>query len=85
MFFVEIYKLKNDSSQETIVICKLIGDKVECEGSELFIKNLEEEGILDYSGSKDKKLFFKDGILFLQQLKNNFRSGYLNASEVKKK
>ena len=85
MFFVEIYKLKNDGSQEVVVICKLIDEKVKCEGSESFIKNLEEKGILDYSGSTDKNLFFKDGLLFLQQLKNNFKSGYLNASEVKKK
>ena len=83
MPFVEIYKLQNDGSQQVIAVCRLVGDAVKCEGNEIFIKNLEREGILDYSQPQLQKIFFKDGLRFLEQLKNNFKSGYLSASEIK--
>ena len=85
MSFVEIYKLKNDASQEIIVTCKLTTDgMVICEGDKEFAENLMREGILDYSSSPSKKLFPKDGIKFLEQLKYNFKSAYLMASDIKK-
>jgi len=84
MSFVEIYKLQNNGEQKIIVTCKLIEKTVICEGDEAFINNLKKDGILDYSSDDhNKKLFFKDGLKFLEQLKYNFKSGYLNASEVK--
>ena len=83
MSFVEIYKTKNDGTQEIMAICHLTDDFVVCEGNERLVKSLED-GVLDYSSDdSNKKLFFKDGLKFLEQLKYNFKSGYLNASEVK--
>ncbi|KKS38209.1 MAG: hypothetical protein A3G49_04775 [Candidatus Sungbacteria bacterium RIFCSPLOWO2_12_FULL_41_11] len=83
MPFVEIYKLKNDGSQEIIATCKINRNAVECAGRFIFIENLKNGGIRDYSSPEGNKLFFKDGLLFLEQLKYNFKSGYINASEVK--
>ena len=84
MKFVEIYKLQNDGSQKIIAVCKLAEDGgVECDGEKTFVDNLKQEGIRDYSKSAGEKLFPKDGLRFLEELRFNFRSGYLNASEVK--
>lgn len=83
MQFVEIFKLKDDGSQEILATCRLSKDRVLCEGNEVFIKNIEQEGIVDYSQSPNQKIFFKNGIKFLEQLQYNFKSGYLNASKVK--
>lgn len=85
MQFVEFYKLKNDGSQEIIATCTMAEDIVVCEGDEALIKNLEKDGILDYSQTPPQKIFPKDGLRFLEQLKYNFKSGYLNASEIKEK
>ena len=84
MKYVEFYKLNNDGSQSVIAKCQLDKNgKVFCEGHEILIKNLERDGIVNYSDPEKKTLFFADGILFLEQLKYNFTSGYLNASDVK--
>lgn len=83
MSFVEIYKLQNDGSQTVLATCALSGESVKCQGDEIFVKNLEQEGIRDYTSETAEKLFPKDGLKFLEQLQNNFKSGYLNASEVK--
>ena len=89
MKYVEFYKLQNDGSQKVIATCHLTENgQVECEGDAVFVDNLEREGIKDYSSSDDKNaelLFFKDGLKFLEQLKFNFTSGYLNASDVQDK
>ena len=83
MKFVEIYRLEKADSPKILVVCKLIDGNVICEGNEAFIKNLEKEGIFNYSEESQKKLFFKDGLRFLDQLKHNFKSGYLLASKIK--
>lgn len=85
MTHVEILKLKNDGTQEILVTCRLVGEQVVCEGDEIFVRNLEREGIFDYSSPEYPRptLFFKDGRKFLEQLQNHFRSGYLIATEVK--
>ena len=81
--YVEIYKLENDGGQKVLAVCKMTDSGVACEGDRVFIDNLTDRGILDY-GSEDKtKLFPKDGRKFLEQLKFNFKSGYLNASDIK--
>ena len=81
---VEIYKLKNDGSQEVIVVCSLKDDKVVCEGkNKAFADNLEKDGIIDYSSEERKTLYPKDGLKFLEQLQYNFKSGYINASAVR--
>lgn len=88
MPYVEIYKLKNDGSQDVLAVCRLKEDakEVTCESaSPVFLENLEREGIKDYSAPNGKRLFFPDGRKFLEQLKFNFNSAYLSASDVKTK
>lgn len=83
MQYVEIYKLKHDGSQEIVAICKLVRKEVACSGDKILAENLKNEGIKDYSDqAKHKKLFFGDGLKFLKNLKFNFKSGYLNASDI---
>jgi len=84
MKFVEFYKLQNDGSQQVIATCKLQNNDVVCEGDDVFVQNLTRDGILDYSNPQ-VRLFPKDGFRFLEQLKYNFKSGYLNASEIKER
>jgi hypothetical protein len=81
---VEIYKLNDDGTQSIAAICELSADgKVICSGdNKVFVENLERGGIIDYSSEEKKTLFPKDGLKFLEQLQYNFKSGYLNASEV---
>ncbi|OGN08399.1 MAG: hypothetical protein A3J46_06745 [Candidatus Yanofskybacteria bacterium RIFCSPHIGHO2_02_FULL_41_11] len=84
MKFVEIYKLQNSGDQKVIVTCKLRDPVVICDGDPIFIKNLEKDGIRDYS-NKDlgaSKLFPKDGVKFLENLKFAFKSGYLVATDI---
>ena len=85
MEYIEIYKLQNDGSQKVLAVCKLVEGEVVCEGEEVFVQNLKNEGIFDYKSQSQprEKLFPKDGRKFLEQLRFNFKSGYLNASEIK--
>ena len=83
MSFVEFYKLNNDGTQKVIAACRFKDGLVACEGDMVFIGNLRDQGVNDYNNPKGDKIFFKDGIKFLEHLKFNFNSGYLNASEVK--
>lgn len=80
---VEIYKLESDGTQSVIAVCNLAGDKVVCEGDVNLVANLEKEGIRNYLNETPPQLFPKDGLEFLKQLKYAFKSGYLNASDVK--
>lgn len=82
MKFVEIYKIDNDGKQSVLVTCILTSGGLKIEGEQSLINNLNN-GIQNYSEIGDDKVYPKDGILFLEQLKFNFKSGYLNASEVK--
>ena len=83
MKYVEIYKLHNDGAQTIVAMCKLVGSSIECSGDEVFVKNLTEQGIKNYSDLSDgTNLFPKDGIKFLENLKLAFKSGYLQATEV---
>lgn len=87
MKYVEFYKLQNDGAQKIIATCYLDEKgEVQCGGDDVFVENIKKDGIKDYS-SQDKKgkLFLKDGLKFLEQLKFNFTSGYLNASDIKGK
>lgn len=81
---VNIYKLNNDGTQSVVVICELSGRKVICKGEEILTRNLEKNGIKDYASRDGKVLYFSDGLNFLKQLKFNFKSGYLNASDIVK-
>ena len=84
MKHIEIYKLQNDGEQKVIATCRLNGEgAVICEGDRVFVENLEKEGILDYGNLETRnKLFPKDGIRFLENLKHAFRSGYLVATDI---
>ncbi len=83
MSYVKFYKLQNNGSQKVVATCRLDKNgQVACEGDEVLIKNLKEGGIKDYASVDSRKLYFNDGMKFLEQLKFNFTSGYLNASEV---
>ena len=79
---VEIYRLNNDGTQKVIATCRLDNNLVVCDGEEPFLDYLSKEGIKNYSVMPPVKISLKDGKLFLEQLKNNFKSGYLNASEI---
>ncbi len=82
---VIIYKLQDDGEQTEIVSCSLENevDGVICKGDEIFIANLTDDGIKDYSGPEvAKPLFPKDGLLFLEQLGRHFRYPYMSASEI---
>ena len=79
---VEIYKLSENGAQETIVTCKLLGEIVSCEGEAKLVEYLTAKGIADYSSSTPVTLYPQDGLRFLQQLKFNFKSGYISASDV---
>ena len=80
MKHVIIYKLQDDGSQTVLAVRKLVGEIVECEGNQIFINNLMGDGIRDYAElDPSTRLFPKDGASFLEQLPNDFRSGYLMA------
>ena len=83
MQFVEIYKLNNDGTQRVIAVCTLKDGGVVCEGEKIFVENLARDGIVDRSLKERKLLYPMDGLKFLEQLPRNFKSGYLNASEIK--
>lgn len=84
MKIVQIYKLQNNGAQKVIATCKLTDSGVVCDGNPIFIKNLEKDGVRDYSSAdlKANKLFPKDGIKFLENLKFAFKSGYLVATDI---
>lgn len=85
MKYVEIYKLNNDGSQSVIATCILEEDgTVSCSGDEVLVENLKNGGIKNYA-EPDSLLFFKDGLKFLEQLKFNFNSGYINGSDIMEK
>jgi hypothetical protein len=84
MKYVEIYKLQDDGTQKVVITCRLNDAGVAlCEGEDQIKDNLIARGIDDYSGGDGSKLFPTDGLRFLEELSNNFRSGYLMASEIK--
>lgn len=83
MRYVELYKLQNDGSQKVVAVFRLgENDVVFCEGDLVLGNNVEKEGIKDHSQANGGRLFFKDGLKFLEQLRFNFTSGYLNASDL---
>ena len=79
---VKIYQTSSDGSQTTIAECFLNHNQVDCQGDNNFVTHLKEVGIRDYSENTEENLLPKDGLKFLEQLKYNFKSGYLNASDV---
>ncbi|KKQ35163.1 MAG: hypothetical protein US50_C0023G0005 [Candidatus Nomurabacteria bacterium GW2011_GWB1_37_5] len=83
MKYVEIYKLQNNGEQSVVLHCVLDGDMVRFEGEgKQIAENLENFGIRDYKDESKQNVFSKDGLKFLENLKYNFDSGYLNASDI---
>jgi len=84
MKYVEIYRLEKDG-QKKVAECQLEGTEVKIVGDPGMALMLSKEGIINYSDAGEQRFFPKDGEKFLEQLKFYFRSGYLNASEIKEK
>lgn len=89
MYFVDLFELDSQAKQKKIATFKMDEESpnVEIEGDQYHpaIENLKGEGIFDYKNATPTKLYPWDGLNFLENLKYNFRSGYLSASEVQKK
>ncbi len=87
MKVVEIYKLENNGDQTILATCSLEAEVVMCEGEGIFVENLKNVGISNYTGDRGTKerLLPEDGLLFLENLKYAFRSGYLMATDVLEK
>lgn len=90
LYFVDLFELDPQAKQKKIATFKMDEDRpenVEIEGDQYHpvIENLRGEGIFDYKNATPTKLYPHDGMSFLENLKYNFRSGYLSASEVQKK
>ena len=85
MKFVEIYRTQDDGSQKVIAECNLTEAVVEIVGDPMLAMQLMYDGIIDYSAPGKKRLYPKDGVKFLEQLKNYLKNGYTNASDIKEK
>ncbi|HRN96342.1 MAG TPA: hypothetical protein PLD54_02765 [Candidatus Levybacteria bacterium] len=79
---VEIYQLSDQGEQKVIAVCSLTEETVLCEGDESFVNHLSQNGITDYSQTPRITIFPDAGLHFLEQMKNNFSSGYINASDI---
>ncbi|QQG42150.1 MAG: hypothetical protein HYV90_02440 [Candidatus Woesebacteria bacterium] len=79
---VLIYKLENDGSQKVICTCVLENNSVKCDGDSGLVANLNSEGIINYAAETPEKVFPKDGKIFLENLSQNFNSGYFNATDI---
>ena len=90
MYFVNLYELDRNKNQKKIATFKF--------GEETFgtvqteetvnhpvIDSINREGILDFKFAKPGRLYPYDGMSFLENLKYNFRSGYLSATDVQQK
>jgi hypothetical protein len=90
LYFVELFELGRDAQQKKIATFKLSGDggnTVEIDGDQEHpvVEGIKGDGIFDYKNARPGKLYPHDGMSFLENLKYHFRSGYLLATDVKKK
>lgn len=83
MSYVNILKLNDDGSQKIIAVCRLTNEKIVTIEGESWITDQLKAGIEDYSDpTNHKPLKPETGLKFLEQLKYNFKSGYLNATDI---
>lgn len=82
MKHVKILKLNKDKTQTEVADCQLIDGMVKCEGEPALIELFETEGIYQLDSKTPRKVFPKDGEVFLIQLKSNFSSSYYGAEEI---
>lgn len=77
---VEILRLKGDGSQEIAAKGVLrVDGRVELEGDEKLVRQLETRGVLDTSVKPPKRVYPTDGERFIRALEGAFKSGYLTA------
>lgn len=80
MKYVNFYNLGKDGSQIITARCSFVDDRVVCEGDTDLVNSLEKDGII--CRSERTRIFPKDGLVFLEQLANNYKSAYLSATDV---
>ncbi len=90
LHYVELFELGQDAQQKKIATFNLPeedGTVVEVDGDHHHpvVEGILEEGIFDYKYARPGKLYPRDGMNFLENLKYHFRSGYLLATDVKEK
>lgn len=89
LYYVELFELDRDAQQKKIATFKLLEERgstveIECEHEHPVLASIQFEGIFDYKYARPGKLYPYDGLSFLENLKYQFRSGYLLATDVKK-
>jgi len=80
---VNLYKLNNNAKQELVLTFSLENNQVIMRGSATkLIEKIQREGIIDYTSKFQLPIFSDDGLKFLEQLKYNFKTAYLMATDV---
>lgn len=90
MYFVDLYELDKSKHQKKVATFKFSEEtfgsvQTEGEANHPAIDSITREGILDFKFSRPGRLYPYDGMSFLENLKYNFRSGYLSATDVQQK
>lgn len=90
MYFVDLHELDKDKHQRKLATFRFGEEtfgmvKIEGESHHPVIDNIIREGIFDHKFAKPGRLYLHDGMSFLENLKYNFRSGYLSATDIQKK
>ncbi len=79
---IEIYRLKDDGTQEVLVTGKLLENNfLDLQGDLTFIGQLTENGVLDKSVRPPVRVFPDEGARFMTLLKKNLQSGYITVYE----
>jgi hypothetical protein len=84
MKYVEVYKLDENGNQQVVAVCKLIENKVQCQGEKALVSKLVSKPLI-LQGDKIKQVSPKDGELFLHALSQTFDSGYYQSSNILEK
>lgn len=89
LYFVELFELDSKANQKKIATFRLTEEssvvQIDGDHNHRIIESIQGEGILDYKYARPGKLYPYDGMKFLENLKYQFRSGYLLATDVEKK
>jgi len=83
---VLLYRLNSEAKQEKIAeFCLNESGVVEVAGEEIVnpvARGILQRGIGNYSSEGPEQLMPEDGRKFLEQMRHNFKSGYLIATDV---
>ena len=90
LYFVELFEVIGGNELKKIASFNYDEEStgavsVEVECRHPAIESIMNEGIYDYKEAKPDKLYPGDGIRFLENLKYNFKSNGLMATDVQKK